>query len=99
MPASPVHPHDESHAYKFCPRCGEDISTHASAPAVTNPPIAAPIRLEKRGSLFNASFLICVTVVLGGAWMAGEGNLAIATLLLAIGIPALLIVAIRSLVH
>lgn len=75
--------------------------------ALPNPPSGAlgaagggkPIRIEKRGSLLNPFFLGSVVLVLAGALLAGEGQLRAGTILLAIGLPSLLISTIRSLVR
>ena len=62
-------------------------------------PVARPIRLEKRGSLLNPFFLTSVGVVLAGTLVAGEGELRIGMLLLGMGLPALLVATVRSLVR
>ena len=58
-----------------------------------------PIRIEKRGSLLNPFFLGSMAIVIAGALLAGEGKVKIGTILLAIGLPSLLISTVRSLVR
>lgn len=96
---------------RFCPRCGATLALPASpshpgaiaqpsaSPSPAAPHFTAPIRLEKRGTLWSPFFLISVALVLAGGWMAGEGNLRVASSLLIVGIPAMLIAAIRGLVR
>lgn len=79
---------------KFCPRCGAPISS-----AAASAPAAKPIRLEKRGTLINPFFIGSVALVLVGTLVAAEGQLRIGIILLAIGLPALLITTARSLVR
>jgi hypothetical protein len=62
-------------------------------------PSAKPIRIEKRGSLLNPFFLGSVALVLAGALVAGEGQLRAGIILLAIGLPSLIISTVRSLVR
>lgn len=98
---------------KYCPRCGTALPgavvsstpetaipgrTYAKTP-VTLPPHKRPIRIEQRGSLLNPFFLGSATIVLAGALLAGEGQLRFGTILLALGLPSLLIFTIRSLVR
>jgi hypothetical protein len=62
-------------------------------------PSAKPIRIEKRGSLLNPFFIGSIAMVVVGALVAGEGHLRAGILLLAIGLPSLLISTLRSLVR
>ena len=62
-------------------------------------PSAKPIRIEKRGSLLNPFFIGSIAIVVGGALLAGEGHLRAGILLLAIGLPSLLISTLWSLVR
>jgi hypothetical protein len=61
------------------------------------PPSAKPIRLEKRGSLFNRYVLGSIALILTGALFAGDGEMVIGSILLFIGLPSLLISTVRSL--
>ena len=58
-----------------------------------------PIRIEARGSLLNPFFLCSVAIVMIGALLAGEGQLTLGIVFLAIGLPSLLVATIRSLVR
>jgi hypothetical protein len=62
-------------------------------------PSAKPIRIEKRGSLLNPLVIGSIAMVVGGALVAGEGHLRAGILLLAIGLPSLLISTLWSLVR
>ena len=83
---------------KFCPRCGADL-TGAASPLSTDAPRGTepPIRLEKRGSLVNLYFLSSVVLVIAGTVVAGEGDIRLGVILLAIGLPLLVLTAIVSL--
>ena len=98
---------------KYCPRCGAALPgavvsstpetatpgrTSAKTP-VTISPHKIPIRIEQRGSLLNPYFLGSATIVIAGALLAGEGQLRLGTVLLAVGLPSLLIFTVRSLVR
>jgi hypothetical protein len=70
---------------KFCPRCGFVL-----------PPELKPIHLEKRGTLINPFFAASVALVVCGALLAVEGTSRIGILVLAIGVPLLVVSTIRS---
>lgn len=62
-------------------------------------PAPTPVHLEPRGSLRNPFFLGSVALVLAGALLAGDGQLRLGLILLALGLPSLLISTVRSLVR
>jgi hypothetical protein len=83
--------------------------THLPAAAIGQPkaldaslgtaPSAKPILVEKRGTLLNPFVIGSIAMVVGGALLAGEGHLRAGILLLAIGLPSLLISTLWSLVR
>jgi hypothetical protein len=55
------------------------------------------VHIEKRGTLWNAPFLISLIVTVAGGLLAGRGLLIPGVVLLIIGVPALLWATVSSL--
>lgn len=75
---------------RFCPRCGALTPPAASS----GPP---PVHLAGRGSLWNVWFFVSAVILITGGLLAGFGQVKLGAILLAVGVPLLLIVTVRSL--
>ena len=75
---------------RYCARCGGAITPATSS----GPP---PVHLAGRGSLWNAWFFLSAVILITGGLLAGFGQVLPGGILLAVGVPVLLIVTVRSL--
>jgi hypothetical protein len=55
------------------------------------------VHLAGRGSLWNVWFFLSAVILITGGLLAGFGQVKLGAILLAIGVPLLLIVTVRSL--